>query len=329
MSSMSKIEITDDLLARYLTGDALPEEAMAIADWLKDAQNRERFQQMEATWQQSAAASSPTFDKGLAWTKVSNSVRMPPVSPPGTRTRSLWTAGVAAAVALLALSAYFFFFSPSPLRDVEPAVVATDENFRFIELSDRSTVTLHRNSEIRYPDQFIGPVRRVRLERGRAFFNVTRDLERPFLVQAGDVEIKVLGTEFNVQMSDTQMMVNVREGRVLLSSAVDSVTITTGMTARVRYGRFAVTHVPAGNMYSYATQRLVFDDAPLADVIHDLEDSYPYTFELKNKSLENCRLTATFYKDDIDKIVNLVAETLNLTVAKNGRHFTITGEGCL
>ena len=130
-------------------------------------------------------------------------------------------------------------------------------------------------------------------------------------------------------MDDAQLMVHVREGRVLLTSAIDSVTITSGMTAGVRFGRFSVTEVPVGNLYSYATQPLVFDDTPLSEVIHDLEDSYPYTFELKNTALENCRLTATFYKDDIDKIVNLVAETLNLTVTKNGRHFTITGEGCL
>ncbi|MGC3943226.1 MAG: FecR domain-containing protein [Chryseolinea sp.] len=326
---MSKIEINDDLIARFLTGDALPEEAIAITDWLKDAQNRHHFELLESTWRQSAGVSLPKFDKASAWKKVSDGSKIAATVSAPVRSRSLWPFGIAAAVVALALSAYFVFFLRSPLPELEMGNVSTSDSFRFIELPDRSTVTLHRNSQLQYPDQFTGAYRQVRLERGRAYFNVTHDAGNPFVVEAGEVKIKVLGTEFNVQLDEAQMTVHVREGRVLLTSAVDSVTITSGMTAGVRYGRFSVTDVPVGNLYSYATQRLVFDDAPLSDVIRDLEDSYPYTFELKNTALENCRLTATFYKDDIDKIVNLVAETLNLTVAKNGRHFTIGGEGCL
>jgi len=326
---MSKIEINDDLIARFLTGDASPEEAIAVTDWLKEAQNREHFEELESAWRYAAGVTLPKFDKATAWGKVSDHVHIPTAASSPERTRTPWSLGIAAAVVVLALSAYFIFFSQSPSPAAEMGTVTTSDNFRFIELPDRTTVTLHRNSELLYPDQFAGSSRQVRLARGRAYFNVTQDAGRPFIVEAGEVKIKVLGTEFNVQMDETQMTVHVREGRVLLTSAVDSVTITSGMTAGVRFGRFAVTSVPVGNLYSYATQRLVFDDASLSEVIHDLEDSYPFTFELKNRALENCRLTATFYKDDIDKIVNLVAETLNLTVAKNGRHFTIEGEGCL
>ena len=328
MSSMSKIEINDELIARYLTGDAEPEEAMALADWLRIQDNREHFEELEMVWRKAAAMPKPEFGKAGAWQRVSATVHMPVATPVATRKFSLWPVGIAAAVLVLAASAYFLV----NIQPSQPApamgTAATSDSFRFVELPDRSTVTLHRNSELQYPDQFARDSRHVQLTRGEAFFNVTSDASRPFVVVAGSVEIKVLGTEFNVQVQDSVVTIHVREGRVLVTSDLDSLTLTTGFTGRVRLGHITATDVPVGNLYSYATQRLVFDDAPLSEVIHDLEDSYPNTFELKNESLKNCRLTANFYKDDIDKIVNLIAETLNLSVAKNGRNFTLEGEGC-
>ncbi|HTF19260.1 MAG TPA: FecR domain-containing protein [Chryseolinea sp.] len=326
---MSNIEINDDLIVRYLTGDAGPEEAMVVTDWLNVPENRAHYDQFEATWRQSGGVQQPRYGKADAWNIVSASVSIPAESVRSPRTHSFWPMGIAAAVVALALSAYFVFHASTTAPQPAMGIAATSDGFRYVELSDRSTVTLHRNSELQYPDQFDSERRLVRLTRGQAFFNVTGDAGRPFVVEVDDVVIKVLGTEFNVLLRDSVMTIHVREGRVLVTSPVDSVTLTTGLTGRVRGGNISVTDIPAGNLYSYATQRLVFNDAPLDQVIRDLEDSYPYTFELKSKSLENCRLTANFYKDDIDKIVNLVAETLNLTVIKNGRQFTIEGEGCL
>jgi transmembrane sensor len=326
---MSKMEINDDIIVRFLTGDAEPEEAMVVTEWLDVPENRAYFNQFEATWRESAAVDQPAFGKAAAWNRVLAGVHIPTESTPVIRTYSLWPIGIAATVLALSISAYFLFQTQRTVLEPAMGSATTSDSFRFVELADRSTITLHRNSELQYPDLFASDSRLVRLQRGQAFFNITHDAGRPFVVEAGDVVIKVLGTEFNVQLQDTAMTIHVRDGRVLVTTPVDSVTLTTGFTGKVRAGRISVTNVPVGNLYSYATQRLVFDDAPLKQVIHDLEDSYPYTFELKSKSLENCRLTANFYKDDIDKIVNLVAETLNLTVAKNGRHFTIEGEGCL
>ena len=323
---MSRIEINDDLIVRYLTGDAEPEEAMALTDWLESSENSTYFKRFEDAWHRSAGATQPNFNKREAWNRVSSGIHVV-TSQPTTRSSAFWPIGIAAAVLVLAVSAYFLFFNAPVENEVPMDTVATTDGFRFVELSDRSTVTLHRNSELQYPEQFDGGDRHVRLAQGEAFFNVTSG--KPFIVEANGVEIKVLGTEFNVQITHEAMTVHVREGRVLVQSAADNVTLTTGQSGRVVNGKIAVTDSPVGNLYSYATQRLVFNDATLAQVIHDLEDSYPYTFELKNRSLENCRLTANFYKDDIDKIVNLVAETLNLTVLKDGRHFTLEGEGCL
>lgn len=326
---MSGTGINDELIVRYLTGDADPDEAVAVADWLKVEENRAYFSEFAATWRQAAGEKELRPDKPAAWKRVSEGLHIP--ASQATRGRSLSTVllGIAAVLLAVAMASYFLFFStpPQPARPL--SAVTTTDGFRFVEFPDRSAVTLNRQTELQYPDQFDHNSRRVRLIRGEAFFSVTSDAGRPFIVEANGVEIRVLGTEFNVQIQEAATVIHVREGRVLVRTTTDSATLLTGLTGSVNGGHIAVTDYPVGNLYSYATQRLVFDDATLGQVIRDLEESYPYTFELKNPSLENCRLTANFYKDDIDKIVNLVAETLNLTVAKNGRHFTLEGEGCL
>lgn len=329
MSRMSRIEIDDDLMVRYLSGEANPDEAMALADWLKTSGNATYFHQFEATWRQSAGEPKPTFNKRDAWKRVSSGMDVPVEVRGNVTGFQYWPVGIAAAMLVVALSAYFLFFTGSAGHNVRLGSAATTDGFRFIELPDRSTVTLHRHSELKYPDQFPIEERRVQLVSGEAFFNVSHDAGKPFLVEAGNVDIKVVGTEFNVEVREGEVSVHVRDGRVLITAGADTTTLATGYTGTVRAGRIEVNNAPVGNLYSYATQRLVFDDAPLAQVIHDLEDSYSYTFELKNEALGNCRLTANFYKDDIDKIVNLVAETLNLTATKDGRHFTLEGEGCL
>jgi ferric-dicitrate binding protein FerR (iron transport regulator) len=327
---MSKIEINDEMIVRYLTGNASPEEALAVAEWISAPGNRVYFDQFEATWRQAGATDQVAFNKEWAWDQLSPEMRIDSTREGPVRGLSLWPFGVAAAIiALLALS-YFVFFTAAPAPEIVMGQLSTSDGFRFLELSDRSAVTLHRNTELHYPDKFAGRSRSVRLERGEAFFSVVTDADRPFIVTTQLGEITVTGTEFNVQLHNATMVVHVQDGRVRIITATDSATLTSGSSATIsQAGTISVTNVPAGNLYSYATQRLVFDDMPLNEVIRDLENTYPNTIELRNGSLEKCRLTANFYKDDIDKIVNLIAETLNLRVRKDGRHFTLEGEGCL
>lgn len=329
MNTMGKTDVDDELIVRYLSGDADPDEALAVANWLRVEENRSHFSEFATTWRQAAGETANLPDKAGAWERVSAGLHstVDRGSRSGSR-RKMLLGSAAAALFAIAIASYFLFFNAStpPARPLSS--VATTDGFRFVEFADRSTVTLNRHTTLQYPDQFEGS-RRVILAAGEAFFSVATDAARPFIVEAKDVQITVLGTEFDVKVEDAAVTVHVREGRVLVSTPKTNATLLTGQTGTADNDHIAVSDHPVGNLYSYATQRLVFDDAPLREVIRDLEGSYPYTFELRNRSLENCRITANFYKDDIDKIVNLVAETLNLTVSKDGRHFTLEGEGCL
>lgn len=332
MDTTSNMEINDEMIVRYLTGDADPEEAMAIATWLKSAENQALFERFAETWRSSGSAAAPSFSKSRAWQRLSASLDLQPRPIVNNNRRFRWWMAAAVSAVVIIIAGYVFVTDRIGTT-IEPEMtrVETHREFRFLELSDRSTIALHRNTQIRYPDAFDKTRRLVFVDQGEAFFNVTTDSGRPFVVMANGVEITVIGTEFDVRLQGPDTHVHVREGTVQVSTRAEIREFTMGMTATVdgATGAITVSDRPAGNLYSYATQRLVFDDAPLGEVIVDLENAYPNTLELKNPSLKNCRITATFYKDDIDKIVTLIAETLNLKVSRDGAHFTLQGEGCL
>src|SRR5690349_9735576 len=144
MSSMSKIEINDELITRFLTGDAEPEEAMALTDWLKFPGNRAYFDELELTWRQAAEIPEPEFGKAASWHRVSAAMHMPAATTPAVKTYRLWPIGIAAAVIALAISAYFLLSVQPSQPTPAMGTAATTDSFRFVELADRSTVTLHR-----------------------------------------------------------------------------------------------------------------------------------------------------------------------------------------
>jgi ferric-dicitrate binding protein FerR (iron transport regulator) len=124
--------------------------------------------------------------------------------------------------------------------------------------------------------------------------------------------------------------VSVKEGKVLVYTANDSSYLEAGSTAVIQAASHTIVVKDSvnTNSWGYATQQLVFKDLPMREVIADIEKAYPYSIRLSDKNINNCRLTATFDNDSAENLVNLIAETLNLSVAKNGNVFTLEGEGC-
>lgn len=129
------------------------------------------------------------------------------------RTRRRTTAGVAA-VALLAFAGWWSWPAPAPSTDGAPAVqvAAAVPTSRLLTLADGSVVELNAEAEI--APEFTAGLRRVRLLRGEAHFAVTKDRARPFIVDAGGVEVRAVGTAFAVRFGPTEVEVLVTEGRV-------------------------------------------------------------------------------------------------------------------
>ncbi|WP_432670348.1 FecR family protein [Flavobacterium sp. SM2513] len=93
-----------------------------------------------------------------------------------------------------------------------------------IYLPDGSLVILNGNSTVEYPQEFTDSVRFVKLK-GQAFFEVTKNPEKPFIIQTGNIATKVLGTSFSITQIESTVEVIVNTGLVNVSSLTESVNL--------------------------------------------------------------------------------------------------------
>lgn len=175
------------------------EDERSFAAWLAaDPRHARLFAKQEQTW--AILGAVPARDYPAA------------VPPRGGLLRWGWVAaGLAAA---LALGFVLWPAGPAP----HSQVAATDTaGFRRLDLPDGSTVTLNAASEVEVA--YTARERGVRLRRGEASFAVARDPARPFVVAAGGVAVRAVGTAFNVRLQAATVEVLVTEGRVRVDDA--------------------------------------------------------------------------------------------------------------
>ena len=119
------------------------------------------------------------------------------------------------------------------------------ETFKVV-LSEGTEVFLNSDSRLAYPTIFKGKERVVSLE-GEAYFKVTKDAKHPFIVKSGNLQVRVLGTEFNVRSySPTDVRVTLITGKVAVSDTcgIHSVEMMPGQSAQLSSdGTFAVNEV--------------------------------------------------------------------------------------
>lgn len=330
MKSENEFEVNDELIARYLAGEARPEEAIVLLDWIKQPDNRLHFQSLEAVWNASRGVKKVQFIKADAWGQLEDamnrSIKMP--RPVTTRWWTGRTMSIAAALLVL-LVGFVYFFTGKDEAVVYKTLSTAGETQTFF-LPDSSKVTLFRNTTVNYPVQFSEGDRHVTIGSGQAFFEVTPDSQRPFLVHTAQATVTVLGTSFNVLLENGSLEVSVRDGKVLVYNSTDSVYLVAGQRALLSpvsksFESGAAVDV---NKWGYATGKLVFKETPLSVVIDEIEKAYPCLIRVKKEDIKKCLVTATFEGDSVDKIVDLVSEGLNLTAKRDGKVFILDGEGC-
>jgi ferric-dicitrate binding protein FerR (iron transport regulator) len=325
MKSEKEVKVTEELLVKYLAGEATPEEAITINDWLETEENKIHFGELQSIWNGVRPSKDTlTRDKAEAWKRIEATLG-------GVKRRQVpgvfhnRTFAIAATILLAAVAALLYFRrGPSS----ELIGVTTTDSTRYLTLDDNSRITMYNNTGVLVPKEFKGDVREITLVKGEAYFSVAKNEEKPFIVHAGFANIRVLGTEFNVIVKDGEVVVGVNEGKVLFYTTNDSVFIEKGMAVAMKPAKAAEPVSMSSNAWAYATRKLVFKDTPMEDVIAVVEKTYGRTFRVNNDKVKNCKLTATFDGESIENVVFLITQTLDLKLQKNGEVFILDGEGC-
>lgn len=343
MATKPQPPIDETLLGKFLAGEASAAEADQVRRWLSEPANQTEFARFERIWL-TASLLKPTsaVDTDAAWQRVQQRMHRPtgavqdevirplPVLP----RRSIWPAisRVAAVVLLVGIAGLVIrqmTRSKEMTSNSAHLIASASSQPRRLQLPDGSRVLLNQNSRLTYPDRFADSTRAVALT-GEAFFDVKPDAAHPFLIRAGRTMVRVLGTSFSVRAVGDSVRVAVRTGRVRLSTPRQSVELTRNQ--QVTYQEKADTlrsiRPLNTNLLAYQTGRLTFVSTSLGEVVQTLREVYGADIRLSNPALETCRLTASFGREPLDTVLAVVAETLTLTIRREGNTRILTGTGC-
>jgi ferric-dicitrate binding protein FerR (iron transport regulator) len=182
-------------------------------------------------------------------------------------------------------------------------------------LADGSRVYLNRDSRLTYPEDFRGDSRKVSLA-GEAFFDIAADASRPFIIDAGNASVKVLGTSFSVMTDNgnNEVEVFVESGTVLLSSDNGShnVTLEPKFVGRVSDTGASQAVNTDANYLSWHTDMLVFDGERLETVFADLKRTFNISIVAADPAINEYRLTSPFVDQPHDTIIKVICTTFNL-----------------
>ncbi len=217
-----------------------------------------------------------------------------------------------AAVALLVVGYYGWQGS------AQPVTYQTDvAELRDIILEDGTEVTLGAKSALEV--QYTGTARRMALLSGVAFFDVAKDNSRPFEVQAADAKVSVLGTRFEVKSFAGAVQVAVEEGLVEVSKPATDASerrLSAGEKILVS-GQAALPQVEAMGdvaLGAWRDGRLAYENAPLDEIIADVNRYAAQPVRLASADLGALRSTIAFSVDGLDQFFDVISAVHNIDI---------------
>lgn len=356
MSPAEREDLDPITLARFLSGESDAAEAARVRRWIaSDPANAKLVAQLRAAWVPGATRDE-RWDVESAWRRVKPHVEAgstnpgrpvkgaphpPSITPFASRAAPRWRVPLAIAAAFfLAVAVWRAAPTPRVARESEsvqePArSITTRAGERAeIALGDGIDVTLAPESRLRYSAANAGSGRwEVHLE-GEAFFRVTHDSTRPFVVHTADAVTEDLGTEFSVRryLGEGTTRVVVGKGRVALRGSMDSGSFTPGAELSAGdLGRVSgdgrapvVERVNAERYLAWTDGWLVFHNAPLSVVSSDLARWYDIDIVVADSTLLNLHLEASFKAATADDALHIVATSLGVSIERHERQAVIS-----
>jgi transmembrane sensor len=190
-----------------------------------------------------------------------------------------------------------------------------------VSLPDESVLELNAQSDVRV--EFTAGARRLVLGNGEAHFTVAKNPSRPFIVRAGSIAVRAVGTAFNVRLDRSEVEVLVTEGRVSLGRISraphpDLPALSAGQSIRISEIAAGPTVAPSVNSLepaairaalSWQLPRLVFVETPLSEVVEQFNQRNHIQLEIGDPELGRRPVGGTFRSDRVETFVQLLEKS--------------------
>lgn len=253
-----------------------------------------------------------------AWSGLRNRIEQDRIPERRPSFYTSWTVRVAAVLIILMGLAWGI----RSVISTRVEKVETASSQRQVTLPDGSIAYLNSNSYLTYPKIFGVKNRKVTLS-GEAFFKITKNPVKPFIVETKSARIRVLGTSFNVYApsGNDQVEVFVKTGIVSLSSIQnrkDKLYLKKGEFGITQDGKTKKVKAPGVNYLSWQTKKFQFNNEKLKDVADVLNHAYITNIQFATDSIGQLRLTSTYNRVSLETIVRSLCLTFHLKATHQG-----------
>ncbi len=305
----------------FLQGKLSDQEEKELLEWVEQSAENTAFFRAEQQRLRGQIISRNDKIVNKQWDLLRMRISRNQNSQPA-RVRRIWISrGIAAAaVIVFAFLMYSVLEKSFPVQEIQSVaseIVMTHcgERNNFV-LPDGTKVSLNAGSTLSFPSAFIGENRRVELS-GEAFFEVTPDAAKPFIVHTHGLDIRVLGTAFNVEAFPemTQINTTLVHGKVRLEKEENNHLVQVAELQpleRVEYNsekkEFELSKVNNIEQYiAWKDGKLIFQKVSVRELANRLELWYNVSVEIEGDKLKTSHFTGTFTDEPIDRVLKLLS----------------------
>lgn len=245
-----------------------------------------------------------------------------------TKGKSLFVRYAASIVVVVSAVLGIYYLSS---QGSDETYVAALKHVQEVSLIDGSLVTLNRNASLTYESDLGSDERRVALE-GEGYFDIAKDEGRSFVVEVGEVEVRVLGTEFFINTpSEQQVEVKVTEGEVLISYRGSHELARENDVYVIDLVEGSITEhnsIDENGLSSFwRTRKLVFNATPLDEVVRVVNKAYGAQLIFEGSD-QGCELSVVFDNEELENVIEIISNTLDVEVDQRQGSYFLKSNGC-
>lgn len=335
-----------ELLAKELANVLSPEEAEELQSLLADERLRERYDLLQLYLRDHVATAA---DDDTMFAKIRDriSAQADPAADPAadpkweSRSPFYWKAASIAAVLLIVSSLLFSLFFLDGTANKQIATRRASKTT--VLLADGTRVILNADSKLVYPESFSGKSREVRLT-GEAYFDVTKDAERPFIIHTEKMDVRVLGTAFNVKSypEDKFTEATLIHGKIevtLKDRPSDRITLSPNEKLTIKNKTMEaagnehdealaqITHLKKTDSHlaetSWMFDRIEFRNETFQDLARKLERTYDVRIRFRDDRLTMLRFTGSFEKEPVENVLQALGLLEHFSFSVDGKNIEI------
>lgn len=352
-----------ELLEKFKKGQCSPEELQIVLEWLRSDEAENTLSgEIGKLWEEDFTQESSFVEKEEIYERILEaiaqesslySVKQPKLVVEQEERHVLKNAyrnyrGIAAILLILIVAGGAFFWMKTKPFHSDPSFISSEkeEAIKWVEqqslkgqkltihLPDGTVVKMNSGSKIKYPESFTGNKRIVWFE-GEGFFNVTKDPNKPFIIRSGDISTTVLGTSFNIRAfpEDDEYEIAVVTGKVQVGSnesgsRTEEVTLIPKEIAVYKKSTRQLKQLEQKDLnltakLGWKDGILMFDNADLNDVFHELENWYGVEIEVRSRKEYRHGFTGSYKDENIQTVLEGIGYVMDFDFEIKGKKVII------